>query len=39
LKEDCFRGDWPAQILSRIEDILKDRLDRFYNREKYNGYK
>jgi hypothetical protein len=32
LKEDCFRGDWTTRILGQIEDILKGRLQRFYNR-------
>ena len=31
VKEDDLKGDWPAKILKGIEDILKNRLDRFYN--------
>ena len=34
LTEDSFQGDWPRQIAGQIEDILKNRLDRFYNRKK-----
>jgi hypothetical protein len=29
LTRDSLRGDWPARIMSRIESILKNRLDRF----------
>ena len=36
LKEDCFRGDWPGRIVGQIEDVLKDRLDRFYNTTDYH---
>jgi hypothetical protein len=32
LKGDCFKGDWPMRILGQIEDVLKGRLQRFYNR-------
>ena len=32
LDEDSLKGDWPTKITGQIEDILKKRLDRFYNR-------
>jgi len=32
LNEDSLKGDWPTKITGQIEDILKKRLDRFYNR-------
>ena len=32
LTEASFRGDWPGYITGQIEGILKNRLDRFYNR-------
>ena len=32
LTRDSFRGDWPTKIISQLEDILKDRLGRFYKR-------
>ena len=32
LKEKDLEGDWPARILSQIENIQKGRLDKFYNR-------
>jgi hypothetical protein len=35
LTEDSFKGDWPGRIRGQIEGILKNRLDRFYNR--YGG--
>jgi hypothetical protein len=34
LTRDSLRGDWPNKIMGQIEDILKNRLDRFYNRPK-----
>jgi hypothetical protein len=33
LTEASFKGDWPGRIMGQIEGILKDRLDKFYNRE------
>lgn len=33
LARDSLRGDWPARIMGQIEDILKDRLDRFHDRQ------
>ena len=30
LTRDSLRGDWPTKIVSQIEGVLKDRLDRFY---------
>ena len=33
LNRDSLRGDWPARIMGQIEDILKNRLDRFYDRK------
>jgi hypothetical protein len=35
LTKSCFKGDWPVRITSQIEDILKGRMDRFYNRHKF----
>jgi hypothetical protein len=32
LTRDSLRGDWPGHIISQIEGILKNRLDRFYGR-------
>lgn len=32
LTEKSFKGDWPGQIMGRIEDILKCRIKRYYNR-------
>jgi len=32
LKSDCLKDDWPARIMGQIEDVLKNRLDRFYSR-------
>jgi len=32
LTEASFKGDWPGRIVGQIEDILKGRLDRFYDR-------
>lgn len=37
LTRDSLRGDWPGRIIGQIEDILKNRLDRFYNRQASNG--
>ena len=34
LTRDSLRGDWPARIIGQIEDTLKNRLERFYNRPK-----
>ena len=34
LTRDSLRGDWPARIIGQIEDTLKNRLERFYNRLK-----
>lgn len=33
LNESSLRGDWPNKIMGQIEDILKNRLNRFYNRK------
>ena len=33
LKSDSLKGDWPNKIMGQIEDILKNRLSRFYNRQ------
>ena len=33
LNQASFRGDWPGRILGQIEDILKNRLDRFHDRQ------
>ena len=32
LTRNSLRGDWPERIMSQIEDILKNRLDRFHDR-------
>ena len=32
LTRDSLRGDWPKKIISQLEGVLKDRLNRFYNR-------
>jgi len=32
LTRDSLRGDWPDRIMTQIEDILKDRLDKFHHR-------
>ena len=32
LTRDSLRGDWPDRTVGQIEDILKKRLDRFYDR-------
>ena len=32
LKSEVFQGDWPGKILGQIEDVLKNRLARFYSR-------
>ena len=34
LTKDSFKGDWPTRIMSQIEGILKNRLDKFYNRRR-----
>jgi len=34
LTESSFKGNWPDRIMGQIEDILKGRLERFYNRNK-----
>ena len=34
LTEKSFKGDWPTRIISQVEDILKRRIQRFYNRQK-----
>jgi hypothetical protein len=34
LKDQSLKGDWPTKIMGQIEDILKNRLDRFYGRQK-----
>jgi hypothetical protein len=31
LNEESLRGDWPARVLGQIEDILTERMDRFYS--------
>jgi len=33
LTEKSLQGDWPTKIMAGIEDILKNRLDKFYNRQ------
>lgn len=33
LTEKSLEGDWPTKIMAGIEDILKNRLDKFYNRQ------
>jgi hypothetical protein len=37
LTRDSLRGDWPDKIMGQIEDILKNRLDRFYGRKAENN--
>ena len=32
LTENSLKGDWPTRILGQIEDVLRERLERFYNR-------
>jgi hypothetical protein len=32
LTNDSLKGDWPTKLLSQIEDVLKGRIKRFYNR-------
>jgi len=32
LTEASLKGDWPAKIIGGIEDVLKGRIKRFYNR-------
>lgn len=32
LTKESFKGDWPTRIMGQIEGILKNRLDKFYNR-------
>jgi len=32
LTEASLRGDWSERILGQIEEILRNRLDEFYNR-------
>ena len=31
LTDDSFKGDWPGRIMGGIEEILKKRLNKFYN--------
>jgi hypothetical protein len=31
LTKASFKGDWPNRLMSQIEGILKNRLDRFYD--------
>jgi len=38
LTEQSLKGDWPTKIMGQIEDTLKDRLDRFYNRQGSRQY-
>lgn len=33
LTNASFKGDWPGRILGQIEGILKNRMDRFNNRD------
>jgi hypothetical protein len=33
LTRDSLRGDWPDKTMGQIEDILKDRLGRFHDRQ------
>ena len=35
LTEASFRGDWPGRIMGQIEDILRGRIERFYNRQRF----
>jgi hypothetical protein len=37
LTRDSLRRDWPDKIMGQIEDILKNRLDKFYDREAGNN--
>jgi len=37
LTRNSLRGDWPGRIMGQIEDILKNRLDRFYDQQASNG--
>ena len=32
LTEAAFQGDWPTQIIGQIEETLKNRVERFFNR-------
>lgn len=32
LTESSLKGDWPGNIISQIEGVLKGRLERFYGR-------
>ena len=32
LTEAAFKGDWPTQIIGQIEETLKNRVERFFNR-------
>ena len=32
LTENSLKGDWPTSILEQIEGVLRERLERFYNR-------
>ena len=34
LTKESFKGDWPTRIMSQIEGILKNRLDKLYNRRR-----
>ena len=36
LTEEAFKGDWPPRIIGQIECVLRDRLDRFYQRQQRN---
>ncbi|MBC8481448.1 MAG: hypothetical protein H8D47_02125 [Planctomycetes bacterium] len=36
LTEASFKGDWPTRIIGQIECVLRDRLDRFYQRQQRN---
>jgi len=36
LTDRSLKGDWPARIMGQIEDILKNRLDKFNNRRGEN---
>jgi hypothetical protein len=33
LNESSLSGDWPNKIMGQIEDVLENRLDRFYSRQ------
>jgi hypothetical protein len=37
LTEESFRGNWPARVVGQIEDILKERMDRFYRSRGKSG--